>query len=79
MTNSLQILIFFKPKVLLYACQTTAGQEPHLSQNGGMDDRPSYWLVLRCFFVYCFLMNFTQYPGEIQVLKYMGRDLISLA
>ncbi|KAK2527084.1 cytochrome b-245 heavy chain [Columba guinea] len=63
MTNSLQILIFFKPKVLLYACQTTAGQEPHLSQNGGMDDRPSYWLVLRCFFVYCFLMNFTQYPA----------------
>lgn len=75
-TNSLHTLSFFKPIVLLYPCQTTAGQEPHLSQNGGMDDRPSHWLVVKCFFVYCFLMYFTQNPGGIQLFKDMDKHLI---
>lgn len=37
---------FFQPKVLLYPGQATAGQKPHLPQNGGLDDCPSHWFVL---------------------------------
>lgn len=37
---------FFQPEVLLYPYQETAGQKPHLSQNGGLDDRPSHRFVL---------------------------------
>ena len=77
-SNGLQILFFFKFKVLLYPYQTTAGQEPYLSQNGGMDDRPSHRFVLKYIFVYCCLTHLTQNPGGIQVLKDMGRDLFLL-